>query len=347
MAIYKKGNHWHVDFYDANNKRVRKSTGTADKDKAQELHDKLKSQSWDEKKMGAKPIYIWEQAVIRWLTEQAHKRSLIDDKRHLTWLHDHLTGLPLEQITKTKIDVIKQSKSATGVSNATVNRMVAVVRSILARAVKEWEWLDKVPHVRMLPEPQTRIRWLTQEEAELLLNELPEHLEAMARFSLATGLRASNVTKLEWSQVDMLRRCAWIHADQSKAGKSIAVPLNDDALAVLRRQIGKRLVRVFTYNSKSVDVANTRAWRNALKRAEIDNFRWHDLRHTWASWHVQGGTPLNVLKELGGWVDLKMVLRYAHLSNDNLLQYANITKIGMIDAKDTFQSPSKKFKRIK
>jgi integrase len=72
--------------------------------------------------------------------------------------------------------------------------------------------------------------------------------------------------------------------------------------------------------------ANNHAWRKALVRAGIKDFRWHDLRHTWASWHVQNGTPLHVLKELGGWADLTMVLRYAHLSSKHLEEYAENSK---------------------
>ena len=67
---------------------------------------------------------------------------------------------------------------------------------------------------------------------------------------------------------------------------------------------------------------STAAWYKALGRAGIDNFRWHDFRHTWASWHVQGGTPLNVLQELGGWASYSMVLRYAHLAADHLAPWA-------------------------
>ncbi len=110
---------------------------------------------------------------------------------------------------------------------------------MLNSAKNNWEWLDTVPTVKLLPEPKKRLRWLTQEEVGRLLTELPEHLEAMARFALATGLRESNVTGLQWSQLDMQRRCAWIHADQAKAEKAIGVPLNDEALAVIRLQIGK------------------------------------------------------------------------------------------------------------
>jgi integrase len=72
-----------------------------------------------------------------------------------------------------------------------------------------------------------------------------------------------------------------------------------------------------------VDRTTTKAWYKALKRAEIENFRWHDLRHTWASWHVQNGTSLNELLELGGWSSYDMVLRYAHMAGSHLLKVAN------------------------
>ena len=68
---------------------------------------------------------------------------------------------------------------------------------------------------------------------------------------------------------------------------------------------------------------NTKAFKKALKRAGIENFRWHDLRHTWASWHIQQGTPLAVLQELGGWENTDMARRYAHLGNENIFEYAN------------------------
>lgn len=222
--------------------------------------------------------------------------------------------------------------------------MLAVIRTILNAAHKQWEWVDSAPAIKLLPEPKQRVRWLTHEEADNLIYELPEHLAAMVKFTLATGLRESNVTGLEWSQIDMQRRCAWIHAEQSKTGKSIAVPLSDDAIAVLRSQLGKNEQYVFTYKGEPVEWANTKAWRNALKRAGIEDFRFHDLRHTWASWHVQAGTPLHILKELGGWADLTMVLRYAHLSSDHLAQYANATKIAVKKLQD--EEPQK-LRRVK
>ena len=110
--------------------------------------------------------------------------------------------------------------------------------------------------------------------------ELPTHQRDVVLFALATGLRQSNLVGLEWSHVNLAAGHAWVGADQSKNGKPIAVPLNATALAVLQRQVGKHPEKVFTYAGKPLGWANTKAWRNALKRAGIENFRWHDLRHT-------------------------------------------------------------------
>lgn len=88
------------------------------------------------------------------------------------------------------------------------------------------------------------------------------------------------------------------------------------------RQQGRHPRVVLTYQGRPVKQVNTAAWRKALPRAGITDFRWHDLRHTWASWHVQAGTPLNVLQELGGWESVGMVRRYAHLAADHLAEYA-------------------------
>ena len=128
--------------------------------------------------------------------------------------------------------------------------------------------------------------------------------------------------KLE--SVDLERRVAWIYGDQAKGRKDIHVSLSEIAVSVLRRQIGKHASRVFTFRGKPIAWANTKAWRDALTRAEIANFRWHDLRHTWASWLVQNGTPLYTVQEMGAWESAEMVRRYAHLAPANLAMHAEI-----------------------
>ncbi|HEX9586081.1 MAG TPA: site-specific integrase [Gammaproteobacteria bacterium] len=324
MSLYKRKdspNYW-IKLC-VNGRRLQRSAGTSDRQKAKEYHDKLKAQLWDESRLGIKPEHTWNEAVFRWLKETGHKASHEEDKWQLRWLDRFLGGVMLTAISRDLITVITEARRADGVSNARVNRMLEIIRAILRRARDEWEWIDRAPKVPMLPEPKRRIRWLTRTEADALIRELPDHLVAMVRFSLETGLRQRNVTHLEWSQVDLVRRRAWIHPDQAKARKAIAVPLSPAAVTVLRGQLGKDLVYVFPYRGKAIEQPNNWAWRKALKRAGISDFRWHDLRHTWASWHVQSGTPLHVLQELGGWSSAEMVRRYAHLSSEHLAEYAD------------------------
>ena len=146
------------------------------------------------------------------------------------------------------------------------------------------------------------------------------------------------IVHVAWRTPDINRAVAWVDSSDSKSGKPISVPLSNYAVALLKAQLGKHETYVFTYEGKPVRSVKT-AWNKALIRAKIDlvktgkrdklgreivisTFRWHDLRHTWASWHVMNGTPLAVLKELGGWHDISMVMKYAHLAPDHLVQYA-------------------------
>ncbi len=196
--------------------------------------------------------------------------------------------------------------------------MLALIRAMLRKAEREWEWLDSAPAIRMRREDNKRIRWITRDEASRLKAELPEHLADAMEVALFTGLRESNVSGLEWSEIDMDRCHAYIPASKSKSGKAIAVPLNSNVMAVLKKRMGMHPRFVFTYKNQAIRWCSTQAWRKALRRVGIENFKWHDLRHTWASWHVQSGTSLQELQQLGGWASFEMVLRYAHLSSDHL-----------------------------
>lgn len=341
MSLRKRGAVWWIDFATPSGERIRRSTETANKAQAQELHDKLKGEVWRRQRLGDRPKHIWQDAAVRWLREQAHKASLKDDKQKLRWLDRYLANRDLESINRTLIDAITEAKQAEGCSNATVNRTLGLIRSILRKCTRDWEWLDRAPAVRLLKEPTRRIRFLTHHQARTLLRELPQHLRDMAAFTLATGLRAANVTGLTWEQVDLSRKLAWIHPDQAKARKAIAVPLNDTAMQVLRDQRGKHATSVFTYEGQRIKQVSTRAWHRALKRAGIEDFRWHDLRHTWASWHMQSGTPLFALQELGGWESERMVRRYAHLAAEHLAAYVEKLKdpVAEIYGTNTAQPP--------
>lgn len=296
---------------------LQQSTGTADKRQAQQVHDKLAAARWEQDRLGVKPRHSWEEAVVRWLLETKHKATHEDDKAKLRWLDPYLGGKQLDEIDRTLVDRIKfdREKIATA---GTTNRYLALIRAILRRACHEWEWIDRVPKFKLFREAEGRVRSLTPQEFERLCSELPAHLADMARFSVATGLRQANVKGLEWKFVDLGRKHAWIPGSQHKNGKPHSVPLNEMALAALRRQIGKHPTAVFTYLGEPVANCYTKAFKAALARAGIEDFKWHDLRHTFATWHRQAGTPTHELQRLGGWKTGAMVERYAHIAPEQL-----------------------------
>ncbi len=295
----------------------------------------LRQEAWRQGQLKEKPKHTWDEAALKWLTETAHKATHEDDKSKVRWLQAHFHGRLLNSIDRelvAKIGTIKAEEA----EPATANRYLALIRAILRKAANEWEWIDRIPRIRLFREPKRRVRWITPEQVQVLLKELPKHQVDVVLFALATGLRQANVIRLEWSQVDIPRQVAWIHADQAKGRKDIHVSLNSTALGVLERQRGKHDERVFTYRGKLIRWVNTRAWRKALTRAGIENFRWHDLRHTWASWHVQNGTPLYVVQEMGAWESEGMVRRYAHLAPANLQRHAELVS-GLLDGTNLAQ----------
>ncbi|WP_256250779.1 site-specific integrase [Nitrosomonas sp. Nm51] len=312
-----------MSFTTPSGERIRCSAATEDKTQAQEFHDRLKAESWRVAKLGDKPRRTWDEAAYKWLMETQHKKTHHDDMAKVDWLQQFFRGKYLDELTRDEIARIGELKLKE-TSPATANRLLALIRSILRQTALDWEWIDKPPVIKLYREAKRRVRYLTAEQACLLIRELPEHLADIVQFSLSTGLGRSNVTGLVWSQVDLQRRVAWIHGDQAKAGKPIHVTLNDTAIAVLNRQIGKHPKSVFSYKGNPITQVNTKAWYKALKRAGIEDFRWHDLRHTWASWLTQNGVPLNVIQEMGAWESAEMVRRYAHLAPAQFSIHASV-----------------------
>lgn len=145
------------------------------------------------------------------------------------------------------------------------------MHALLRMARDEWQWIDTFPKIRLLTGEVERDRWLTREEAERLIRFCPPDLAALVRFALATGCRASEITGLEWKRVDLDRKTAWLN--QTKNGTPRRVPLNDDAIEVLREQIGKSPKFCFTFRGERNHRAITNtAWYNAVAAAGIEDW---------------------------------------------------------------------------
>ena len=276
----------------------------------------------------------WNDAANRWLAGRSSGKWVKQEIHYVDVLTSleadgrKLGDLALAAITKGVVANLRDELlKDRGVS--TVNRYLTVMRAILNMARDEWEWVDTVPKIKRMEEPK-RVRFIEKDEARRLLRELPQHLKDKVIFALSTGLRDANVRELAWDEVDLPNRMVTIpptkHKSGSKTGLPLSIPLNDTAWEVLRKKwIAKNRHEqwVFPYGGKPVYRSGNKAFREALKRAGIENFRWHDLRHTWASWHIQKGTHTAAVREMGGWADDRMVQRYAHLSTKHLRKVAD------------------------
>lgn len=306
MALVQRGGVWWLDCQ-INGVRFRESLKTADKKLAQQAHDIRRAELWRQGVLKEKPRKTFADAAARWLRERQDKRSIELDALKLKHFCRTLGDIQLSSLTA---DMIEAAIPAGG-KPATRNRYRALVRAILRRAEREWDWLDKAPILRTEPENNLREVYLTREQFDRLLTELPESYHAPVRFSVLTGLRRSNVLELEWSAVNLSGSTIIVAADDSKSGRKIVVPLNSAAKAILEAQerVGDR---VFPYP------ISRRVWASACRRAGVPDFRWHDLRHTWASWHAMAGTDMQVLQRLGGWSSPAMLQRYVALAPEHL-----------------------------
>ena len=323
MALYRRAGIYYVKLTAPDGTSLRRSTGTTDRTKAEEYHDKLKADLWDLARLKRKKRRTSDDAALRWLAEKAHKKSLRDDVSRIRWFTKHLRGRYLDQVSRDGIDALI-TRTLSKRSDRTKDLYVALIRAIFRKAMREWEWIERMPAFRTYAKANdVRVRFLTKAQAELLLAKLPEHQREVVLFALFTGLRQRNILDLTWDRVDLDRKIATISGDRTKNGQSLGVPLNEVALGVLTRQLGKHKTHVFTFRGKPLRNVNNRAWRAALKECGIRDFRWHDLRHTWATWLRQKDVPTWVLQELGGWKSETMVRRYAHLSVAHLQPFAD------------------------
>ncbi|HCQ7755476.1 site-specific integrase [Citrobacter sp. 50677481] len=361
MSLFRRGEIWYASYSLPGGKRIKESLGTTDKRQAQELHDKRKAELWRVDRLGEFPDVTFEEACLRWIEEKSDKKSLDTDKGRMGFWLEHFEGVRLKDITEARIysavsrmhnrsnleiwkarveAARKKGKPdpvyvAKPVTTSTKAKHLALMKAILRAAERDWKWLEKAPVIKIPTVRNKRVRWLEKDEAKRLIDECPEPLKSVVKFALATGLRRSNIINLEWQQIDMQRRVAWVNPEDSKSNRAIGVALNDTACRVLRDQIGNHHKFVFVHTKagrrpdgsitpavRKMRVDDGRAWKSACKRAGIEDFRFHDLRHTWASWLIQSGVPLSVLQEMGGWESIEMVRRYAHLAPNHLTEHA-------------------------
>lgn len=326
MTIFKRGDVWHMHI-EINGREIRQSCRTKDERAALELHDKTRADLWRQHRLGEKPRRTWAEASEKFLLMSEAKRSHSDDLRHNKFWSKEFKRLGvvyIDEIDSDLHDEIIEDAAETPTrfgelpANATLNRRTAYLRTVLNKAARKWAWIGVSPALTMKSEVE-RVRYISHEEFANLYRELPHPYNDMAMLAVATGLRRSNVMNLTWPQVDLRNNLIRFPSQVMKNGLAFSIPLTQTARGVLEANHGADPMRVFLRpDGGPVNGVPTKMWFAALDRAKISDFRWHDLRHTWASWLRQDGESLDKIQELGGWEEASMVQRYAHLSVKHL-----------------------------
>lgn len=260
---------------------------------------------------------------------------------------------PLTAISAVDITRWRTKRLAEGKKETTVNRDINGLKAIFSRAV-EWKYLDENPLAVLKPmkvDPIARCRYLNNEEMAALIEALDErevriraerksanewrdergrtllpdldqlpfadHLKPMVLVSLGTGMRRGELFSLTWHNVDFDQGLITIDGAQAKSGKTRRINMNSEVSTTLREwkkqtnAISGLVLR--SASGGKFDNVNT-SWEGVLKSAGIEDFRWHDMRHTFASRLAMANVDLNTIRELLGHADYNMTLRYAHLA---------------------------------
>jgi integrase len=262
----------------------------------------------------------------------------------------------LHEISPLRIDKWRGKKLAEGLSKNTLNRDLSSLKAALSKAV-EWGFIEKNPiskaklysiddnaSVRfLLPDEENRLRVALRGRDEHLrkrrsrfndwrrdrdLKPFPEfgpddfadHLHPIVLLALNTGMRRGEIFNLRWSSVDFDKALLEVAGPGAKSGQTRHVPLNHEAIGALNRWnkgTSANAGLVFPGNGGGRLTNINRAWESVMKRAGLENFRFHDCRHHFASGLVMADVPLNTVRELLGHSEISMTLRYAHLALDH------------------------------
>lgn len=236
-----------------------------------------------------------------------------------TRLGDLTNNMIAEMISKRRGERIQNARRKRGpnpmarfVSPATVNRDVEMLKRLLRRAYDVWD-VD-VPRIRWvlhkLPEADPRDRCLSDDEEARLIGAAAPYLRAPIRFAILTGLRLANTVELGWTQSDFQAREIVVKIKSRKpGGKVLVLPITEEILVLLVNQIPRDQGRVFLKDGRPIKSWQT-AWRGAKRRAGINDFRWHDLRHTAGTRMVRAGVDISDVQEVLGHASITTTRRY-------------------------------------
>jgi integrase len=252
------------------------------------------------------------------LHSKINNKAWRTDQVNLAVLKRFFSGRNLHEITPHLIERFKSDRTKEGVSPATVNRQLATLKCLFNRAIawKKFSEANPVCAVRLFKENNQRKRFLEKDEITKLLAQCHGHLKPMVIVALNTGMRRGEILGLKWRDLDINKSAIYLR--NTKNGEPREVPINEQVKTALIA-VPKHPDSEYIFHKKDGSpVKDTKTtWLKAIKRTGINDFRFHDLRHTAASHLVMSGIDMLTVASILGHKDLKMTQRYAHLSTNH------------------------------
>jgi integrase len=325
QGLYKRGEVWWIDMV-FRDRRVRKSLNTRNKKLAERIYHKIKNGALESQwfEVTTKSKKTFEDLMKHYLKEQSPRKSKLSqirDRSASKHLLDFFGDMTLTNLSKRHVGEYKAKRRLDEAAPATINKELGLLKHAFNLAVKEWEWLNTnaISSVSLEPVNNARDRWLTWEEERALLEVCPGWLKEIVVFALNTGMRLGEIVNLKWKNVDLSRGVMTLV--RSKNHLRASIPLNSAVYELLMMK--PRLPRCeHIFCSKADTRLNERnlkrAFMIAREKADLQDMRFHDLRHTFATRLVQNGVDLYRVQRLLGHKSHVMTQRYAHHCPESL-----------------------------
>jgi len=321
MGIYKIKNSYYVDFYHEG-RRVRKAVGSR-----RDAENALSAVKADilrgEYRFKRERKIRFEDFAKEYIEfAKVNKKSWRRDETSLKNLKAHFKNMLFSKITPRNIEEYKK-KRIEEVKGSTINRELALLKFMFSLA-KKWKLVDENPvkEVKFFQEQKIEMKILNRDEINRLIDTSSDHLKPIIKIALNTGMRKGEILNLRWSDIDFDKY--FIFIKESKSGKMRKVPMNSIVSSALN-SIERKSEFVF-YNPKTNGHLRDfkTAFKAACRRAGIEDLRFHDLRHSAATFMVQGGIDLVTVKEILGHSSIEMTMRYAHPTPENKRKAVNV-----------------------
>lgn len=305
MSLFKRSAspYWWTEFV-VRGRRIVRSTGATSRREAEAFERELRSQVIRDTATRRTPQATLDQACGRYWTE--HGRRLRDARNVRRWLQyivRHIDpSTPMGDLSTRHVSDMVAALREAGVGEISINRTVTALQGVHNRATRTWEWTTRAIDWRKLKtRERARIKFLEHDEAQRLMSELPEHIRAVVLFILTTGLRRSEAFGLTWDKVRVGTVLVTV-----KGGYEREIALSPEAEQVLAEMPRDRRYVFDTTNWR-------KEFERARKRAGVPTIRWHDLRHTLATWLGRSGAPLEVIRDQLGHSSISVTQKYRHV----------------------------------